>query len=189
MPFEGSVTVSALEFASGEATVLTSLDLTGSSALRAGPGVTKFFSVDLTGIDGSTHLLTALCTSAKPANGHDAHSATAVGAARPVGAAGVANAVSFNEIALLPPYKMKLPAASVHLSVGSAANADGSVDIHLTTDKVALYVTLTTLAAGRFSDNAFALSGSATVKFLPFGAVDMPTLSESLRVEHLQQRI
>ena len=51
---------------------------------------------------------------------------------------------------------MALSKANVQFKTATEANvADGSVDITLTTDKVAVYVTLTTLADGRFSDNAF----------------------------------
>ena len=52
---------------------------------------------------------------------------------------------------------MALPKANVKFTVATVANVDGTVDITVTTDKVAVYVTLTTLANGRFSDNAFLL--------------------------------
>ena len=80
---------------------------------------------------------------------------------------------------------MVLSKAKVAFKVASAASADGSVAITLTTDKVAVYVTLTTLANGRFSDNAFLLlpSKPMQVDFVPFGALDMATLTKSLRVE------
>ena len=63
--------------------------------------------------------------------------------------------------------------------------ADGSVDIDVTADAVAMFVTLTTLADGRFSDNAFLIDGSgkATVQFVPFSPVDMGKLRSSLRAE------
>jgi hypothetical protein len=41
------------------------------------------------------------------------------------------------------------------MQVASDKNADGSVDVTVTTDKLALYVTLTTLAQGYFSENAY----------------------------------
>jgi len=64
---------------------------------------------------------------------------------------------------------MRLPQAHVRFSVAAAANADSSVDIHLTSDAFALYVTLTTLAQGRFEDNAFIMTpGPKTVRFFPF---------------------
>ena len=67
---------------------------------------------------------------------------------------------------------------------------DGTVPITLTSDAVALYVTLTTLAQGRFSTNAMTLRpGSTTVSFLPFGALDRALLTSSLRVEHVKSYI
>eukprot|EP00913_Durusdinium_trenchii_P024512 g23011.t1 len=56
-------------------------------------------------------------------------------------------------------------------------------------DRTALYVTLTSLAQGRFSDNAFVMApGRGTVKFIPFvqSSSLLEELKKSLRVEHLQ---
>ena len=51
-------------------------------------------------------------------------------------------------------------------------------------------MTLTTLAHGRFSDNAFALApGDTTIQFVPFGGLEEPSLRKSLRVKHLQQAL
>jgi hypothetical protein len=69
--------------------------------------------------------------------------------------------------------------------VSTSANADGSVDIAVTTDKTAIYVTFTTLAQGRFSDNAFVMTpGTQTIQFLPIKGFAMAELTASLRVEH-----
>merc|ERR1711933_712036 len=74
-----------------------------------------------------------------------------------------------NPVAFAPPKSMSLPKARVAAEVAAAPSADGSVDIHLSSDAFALYVTLTTLAQGRFDDNAFVmLPGAKTLKFLPF---------------------
>ena len=82
---------------------------------------------------------------------------------------------------------MRLPKANVTFKVATTAAADSTVAISLTTDAVALYVILTTRAHGRFSDNAFALlPGTTTVHFVPFGKLDLPTLTASLRLEHLE---
>ena len=72
-----------------------------------------------------------------------------------------------------------------------------SVDLRVTSSGgMAMYVMLTTLAAGRFSDNAFMLSSiegaaagggsgfSRMVSFVPFGDLDLGGLENSLRVEH-----
>ena len=70
--------------------------------------------------------------------------------------------------------------------MSSQPNPDNSVNITCSTDGVALYVVLTTLAHGRFSDNAMlVLPPGQTVLFYPFGALDLPLLTSSLRVEHL----
>ena len=86
---------------------------------------------------------------------------------------------------------LTLPRVVVSTTVASKANADGSVDVTVVTKGgPALYVVLTSLAQGRFSDNAFLLRGSTTIKFLPFGGpADISTLSTSLRVEHLQEML
>jgi len=164
MPFKGTCEVSAFSFADGKTQVLKTYD----ADLPAGAGTTRFFDVDLSGVDAASHMLIARCESA----------------------AGVT--ASVNEIPLTPPVNMQLPAATVAAHVATTHNSDGSVDITLTSDKVALYVVLTTLAQGRFSDNAFALlPGETKVQFLPFGAkqADIEQLQASLRVEHLQQNM
>ena len=80
---------------------------------------------------------------------------------------------------------MVLPDANVSFSISSAPNPDGSVNITVTTDATAVYVTLTTLANGRFSDNAFLLlPPSVLIRFIPFGALDLALLTSSLRAEH-----
>jgi hypothetical protein len=126
-----------------------------------------------------------------------------------------------------------LPVATVTFIVATVPNPDGSVNIELMTDKVAVYVApapandrvfpsrshpsaspphthtplpglcclglvlcwvrgsyvvLTTLAHGRFSDNAFLLlPGNTIVTFVPFAPLDLPTLTSTLRVEHVAQ--
>jgi len=80
---------------------------------------------------------------------------------------------------------MNLPKATVSANISEFQNAEGSVDIHLKSDAFALYVTLTTLAQGRFEDNAFVmLPGTKMLKFFPFVGFKMAELKESLRIEH-----
>lgn len=88
------------------------------------------------------------------------------------------------------PSAMTLPAAHVTFSVGSVA-PDGSVPVTVTSDAVALFVTLTTLAQGRFSTNAFTLrpTSPAIVHFIPFGLLDSALLASSIRVEHVRSYI
>lgn len=75
----------------------------------------------------------------------------------------------------------------MELAVAPRPSADGRVSIAVSTDRVAVFVTLTTRADGRFSDNAFLLlpGAAATVEFVPFGPLDLGALTSSLRVEHL----
>ena len=70
----------------------------------------------------------------------------------------------------------------------AAANVTVAVQglqVTVSADAPAMYVVLTTAAHGRFEDNAFLLlpSKPMQVDFVPFGALDMPALTKSLRVE------
>ena len=83
-----------------------------------------------------------------------------------------------------------LPAGVTVSAVATGVvHADGSAEVLVTTaGGPALYVTLTTLAAGRFSENAFHVAGAGVkaLAFLPFGGrVQLDVLQASLRVEHL----
>lgn len=55
-----------------------------------------------------------------------------------------------------------LSCAVIALKVAPDKNADGSVDVTVTTDKLALYVTLTSLAQGYFSENTCVVSAFVT---------------------------
>jgi len=78
---------------------------------------------------------------------------------------------------------MKLPQPKISWSV----SRDGVVS--LKSDRVAVYVVLTTQAQGRFSENAFLMdTPTKDVSFLSFSKVlDVKTLRDTLRVEHVQQ--
>jgi hypothetical protein len=148
--------ITAIDFASGKETELKSMKLD----MAAGVGVTQRFSLDAA-VDGTTTLIHAVVKDTSGA------------------------VVNNNYIPFTEPKNMKLPKAGVKFTVASSANADGSVDITVTTDKVALYVTFTTLAQGRFSDNAFVmLPGTQKIQFLPIKGFEMADLTGSLRVEH-----
>lgn len=160
--FSGKVEISSVEFASGASTQLLSKNL----SMAAGMGVKEFFSLPTEkftngAIDGTIEILHVVVTSAD------------------------GTAVNENWIPFATPGTMKLPAASVTFTVADTAEPDGSVKVTVTSDKFALYVTLTTLAQGRFSDNAFCMTpGSQTVSFIPILGFDMSELKSSLRVEH-----
>ena len=175
-PFHGSVRISAVEFSTGKSTLLTTFD----ARLPAGPGALRLLpTLPLDRIDGSTHLLLARCNVASaPAGGHRRDPSASGGL------------VSRNEVLLAPPDELLLPAASVHVAVQSLRGDGDTVKVKLTANATALFVHLTTLANGRFSDNFFLLPpGSRTVLFLPFGPLDEKLLRSSVRVDHLQHRL
>merc|ERR1711998_429867 len=90
-----------------------------------------------------------------------------------------------NPVAFAHPKNMSLPKASVSFEVGAQEEGGGPVAITLSSDNFALYVTLTTLAQGRFGDNAFVmLPGSKLIKFIPFANFKLAELKQSLRIEH-----
>ena len=175
-PFHGSVRISAVELSTGNSTRLLTFD----ARLPAGPGALRLLpTLPLDHIDGSTHVLLARCNVAStPAEGHR-HDSLASG-----------SLVSRNEVLLAPPDELLLPAASVHVAVQSRRGDGDAVKLKLTANATALFVHLTTLANGRFSDNFFLLpAGSRTVLFLPFGPLDEKLLRSSVRVDHLQHRL
>ena len=91
--------------------------------------------------------------------------------------------VATNEAYFATPGALVLPEAEVTAVVG-----DGG-DVVLATNATALFVTLTTLANGRFEDNSFTLlPPGRTIKFIPFDdTIDAALLTSSLRVEHLKE--
>lgn len=112
---------------------------------------------------------------------------------------------STNILPFVPPKAMALPAATVTVAVEessggggvAAAARRGQVEITVSTDAtVALFVVLTTRAAGRFSDNVFLLErGRAkVVSFISWspGGLDpnqLTLLKSSVRAEHLQENV
>lgn len=96
-------------------------------------------------------------------------------------------AVDVHHVLVTTPGNLMLPTAHVTFSVGQPSDPYSPVPVTVTTDATALYVTLTTLAQGRFSDNAFYMTGagSKTVYFLPFGVLDLGLLQSTTRVEHV----
>jgi len=93
-----------------------------------------------------------------------------------------------NTVALTPPKSLKIDSkASIEAEV---VGLEGNIaNLNLKTTNVGLYVVLTTLAQGRFSDNAMLLTPGVTeLKFYFFGKKpDMKLLESSLRVEDLSQ--
>ena len=166
--FDGVVTLQALELATGGLATVHSEDV----SLSAGPGESHYFQANLSAVSGSTHMLIAT-----------------VAELRDDGALAETAALSVNEILLATPKAMRLPAAEVTAVLTASPNADGSHNVTVTANATALFVTLTTRAHGRFSDNFFGMApGSRTVAFVPFPTFNgSQGLGESLRVEHLKQ--
>merc|ERR1719468_877973 len=148
-----------MEFSSGDIRELHKQEWTDHAPLAAGAGTTHFFNVTLQGVEPEQNMLLATCMRAD------------------------GTLESVNEIPMASPEKMVLPAANVQAKVAKQCNDDGSVDIELLADGTALYVMLSTLAHGRFSDNVFAMpKGKRVVKFLPIGGkVELVKLKQSLR--------
>ena len=159
-PFKGDVTVSSVAFATGKSTAVKRLALD----MPAGAGTTQWFPLGAR-VSGRTEMLMVVVTD----------SGGAVQSTNPVGFA--------------YPKDMVLPKSTVTFKIGAPVDAAGAgagaVPIVLHADGFALYVTLTTLAQGRFGDNAFVmLPGSRTVLFHPFEGFAAAELAASLRVEH-----
>ena len=160
--FTGTVTMTSYDhFGSGAGTVVTKKRFT----LPEGPGAIEWFNVDSL---PSSHRNTTSVISAV----HDSAGAL----------------VSEHLIQLINPMYMRVPLAQLSFKIAETANTDGTIDIAVSSDKVALWVTLTTLAQGRFSDNVFFLPATTkVVQFIPFGPStakdDHAVLEASLRIE------
>merc|ERR1712070_76478 len=159
--FEGKLTLRSTSFADAKVSVLHERSL----SLPAGAGVVQWFQSDeVKALNGQHSAVEAIVTSA------------------------AGSTVSSNLIALATPENMQLSKANVAVS---ASMEDGAIVASLTTDAVAMYVTLTTLAHGRFEDNAFMLRPPGRkVKFLlaspsPHSSTEeaFKSFKQSLRVE------
>jgi hypothetical protein len=100
------------------------------------------------------------------------------------------NDVADAHVGLLAPpmaYFRVIPNATVTFDVGNT-QPDGTVPITVTATQTALFITLTTQAPGRFSENVFCAFGtgsSRTISFVPFGnRVDLNLLTTTTRIEH-----
>lgn len=159
MPFKGTVEVSSVSLATGKATSKKKLALN----MPAGAGVMQWFDVP-GAIDGTTEMLIVVVTDSD------------------------GTVTSNNPVPFALPKDMKLKKTDVKVTVAATEQqlAPGApVEVTLTSDALALYVTLTTLAQGRFEDNAFVMMpGTKTVKFFPFEGFELAELNSSIRVEH-----
>ena len=161
-PFSGTLTLTAVELATGATREWATLPF----AAAAGPGAVAWAAPNATLPNATTTLLVA--------------SLLEDGAAAP-----------FDEhvVHLTAPVNLAVRRAALTATVAGAPNADGTVDIAVASDAVALFVTLTAMAPGRFSDNAFLLLPGAprTIVWTPFvegdPAEDYALLNATLRVE------
>ena len=89
-----------------------------------------------------------------------------------------------------PQFLTGLAVANVTATV-EAAETGEAVKIIVAADTLALYVTLSTLAQGRFSDNCFMVEEGKTVEleFVEFPGFDLVELKSSLKVEHLAKNM
>ena len=94
-----------------------------------------------------------------------------------------------NVLPMALPSTFQLPEATVSFSVATAPEGSHEVGLKLTSTATALYVWLSTLEHGRFSQNAILMKPHEeyTVRFISFleGGVSSAQLKKSLRVEHL----
>ena len=159
LPFKGTVTLTGYDhFAKGASVTLIERPV----QLVEGPGALSWFTAQLPAGNGTSIVATV----------HDDTGAV----------------MSEHMVQLVKPQEMRVPEAKLTFKVADAANADGTIDVSVTSDQVALWVTLTTLAQGRFSDNVFLLPATTrVVQFIPFSpstaASDLALLKSSLRIE------
>jgi beta-mannosidase len=164
--FQGTLTLTAIDLQGGGAA--PSVWATFPVSVPPGPGAITWLAPNATLPNATTTLLFASLTEA-----------------------GVGTAFDQHLVHLTAPLNLALPRATLSATVAPQPNPDGSVDIAVSTDAVALFVTLTAGAPGRFSDNAFLLLPGAplTVQWLPFvagdAAADWALLKATLRIEDL----
>ena len=98
--------------------------------------------------------------------------------------------VTEHSMLLTEPMHMALTPLALTVTVATEPNADGSIDVTITradssSTNAALFVTLTTAANGRFSENVFVLHRPTTIQFIPFGPLQQALLISTVRVEHV----
>lgn len=162
-PFSGFLTLNVTEFATSQVQTLMHKQIT----LPAGAGKIHWFEVPaIETLNGSLCILEAVVITDS------------------------GTIASSNVVPFVTPEKMVLHDSSV--TVNATRHIDGNLIAEVRVKSVAMYVTLTTRAHGRFEDNAFLLRPPGRqVKFLPeYGLrspvsteADFKLFSESLRVE------
>ena len=136
-----------------------------SITLLPGPGSIKWFTLDSSWATNSSMLNLEVHTTTRPSE-----------------------VATTNFFLSAPPAQLALTAGTLDVSliILDAPNADeATIVVRKGSGAVALFFTLTTLAAGRFSHNCFhLLAGETNVTFVPFGPLNRTLLTQSLRWEH-----
>jgi len=160
IPFAGSANLSVVNMYTGATRVLHAESL----QMRAGAGISHWFDIDTTNVNTSSEVVTATVYHVD------------------------GTIMSQNIVTLALPKDLHLPKANITAVVESSEpsiDGDGSFLIRVSSDVPALYVTLTTLAHGRFSEQAFLLNTETSIRFIPFVDGQLDALKASLRVEDL----
>jgi len=142
-PFVGQLLLNVTSFATGEMSTIVSQNV----SLAAGAGAIQWIEIpEVAALDGTTNYLEAIV-------------AVASGSTTVV--------VMRNPVMLVTPEKLQLkPANTVVTAVKS--DADGRLYANISCDAVAMFVTLTTLAHGRFEDNGMVVHPPGQlVEFIP----------------------
>lgn len=165
-PFAGALTLLAADLAAAAARAPPRVLATMAVAVPAGPGALAWLAPNISALPNASATILI---------------------ARLAGAGGAILAERMLHIT--PPRNLAVARATVAAAVAPRANADGSVNISLATDVVALFVSLTSAAPGAFDENALLLLPTAprVVRWLPFDAGGAPgdaaLLAATLRVE------
>lgn len=189
-PWSGTVLAHVLEFATGRQTPIgVGIDV----SLAGGAGQLQRFC-----LGGGTPPFDSDDTEAGCAALQSVVDATVPGCASATGLVSCAlelgagsAVVPPNLFLLAAPSNLVLPRATLRLSVGPGQGWPAAVTA--TSDALALFVVLTTAAAGRFADNAFTLypGVSRTIGFTPVpgfaAATTLAELRRTLRVAHLAE--
>ena len=175
--FDGVAVVDGLRLNDGSRILIAKRNI----SLPPGPGSTIFWKIPLAAVEPTQYILLASMVVAKTQD------CPMTGCSEAMSKSNGKIVVSHNEILLAPPFKLQLGPARVVAKVDTHSNADGSYNVNIYSNATALFVTLTTRAPGRFSDNTFAIvSGRSRVRFIPFDTETdpLPLLQSSMRVDH-----
>lgn len=149
-------------------------------SLPRGGGAIAWFCAAGSGTPGACASYATLLTAAGcAANGYDCLLTVSLSDAG-------GSVVDAHTVLLTIPANLALRPANVSVAIGDVTPDGASVALTVRADAVALFVTLTTLAQGRFSTNTFVVAPGAPValSFIAFGGpVDVDALRDSLAFE------